>query len=148
MVVSSASLVLARLAPGDVTAQLGPFATPSEIAATRARFDLDRSPVEQWMLWAGRALRFEFGDSFLYNRPVRGLIGRAAANTAALALVALTAATLLGIPLGIFTGSRRGAAAAFVRGGVARLSVGAAAAHVALAGLHRRDDARGFRRAG
>ena len=115
MVVSSASLVLARLAPGDVTAQLGPFATPSEIEATRARFDLNRSPLEQLTLWGSRALRFEFGESFLYNRPVRGLIGRAAANTAALALVALTAATLVGIPLGIFTGSRRGAAAAFVR---------------------------------
>jgi peptide/nickel transport system permease protein len=116
LVVSSASLVLTRLAPGDLTAELGPFATPSEIAALRARFDLDRSPVEQLMLWAGRALRFDFGNSFSLNRPVRDLIGRAAVNTAALALAALVAATLLGIPLGIFTGSRRGAAAAFVRG--------------------------------
>jgi peptide/nickel transport system permease protein len=116
VVVSSAALVLARLAPGDVTAQLGPFADPTEIASTRARFDLDRSPAAQWTLWVSRALRFDFGDSFLYNRPVRGLIGRAAANTAALAVVALSAATLLGIPLGIFTGSRRGAAAALVRG--------------------------------
>ncbi len=39
LVVSSAALLLARLAPGDVTAQLGPFASASEIAATRARFD-------------------------------------------------------------------------------------------------------------
>ena len=116
LVVSSAALVLARLAPGDVTAQLGPFADPREIASTRARFDLDRSPAAQWILWVSRALRFDFGDSFLYNRPVRGLIGRAAANTAALAVVSLVAATLLGIPLGIFTGSRRGAAAALVRG--------------------------------
>jgi len=116
LVVSSAALVLARLAPGDVTAQLGAFADPREIASTRARFDLDRSPAGQWMVWVSRALRFDFGDSFLYNRPVRGLIGRAAANTAALAVVALVAATLLGIPLGIFTGSRRGAAAALVRG--------------------------------
>jgi peptide/nickel transport system permease protein len=116
LVVSSASLVLTRLAPGDLTAELGPFATPAEIAALRARFDLDRSPVEQLMLWAGRALRFDFGTSFSLNRPVRDLIGRAAVNTAALALAALVTATLLGIPLGIFTGSRRGAAAAFVRG--------------------------------
>jgi peptide/nickel transport system permease protein len=116
LVVSSASLVLTRLAPGDLTAELGPFATPAEIAALRARFDLDRSPVEQLMLWAGRALRFDFGNSFSLNRPVRDLIGRAAVNTAALALAALVTATLLGIPLGIFTGSRRGAAAAFVRG--------------------------------
>ena len=114
--VSSAALLLARLAPGDVTSQLGPFASRAELAATRARYDLDRSPAGQWGLWLSRAARFDFGDSFLYNRPVRGLIARAAANTAALAIVALAAATLLGIPLGIFTGSRRGPLAALVRG--------------------------------
>lgn len=113
--VSSAALFLTRLAPGDVTAQLGPFASPSEIASTRARFDLDRAPAVQWAVWAARASRFDFGNSFLYNRPVRGLIGRAAANTAALAVVALAAATLIGIPLGMFTGSRHGVAAGLVR---------------------------------
>ena len=114
--VSSGALFLTRLAPGDVTAQLGPFASPAEISSTRARFDLDRGPVSQWALWVARASRFDFGNSFLYNRPVRELIGRAAANTAALALVALTVSTLVGIPLGVFTGSRTGVAAALVRG--------------------------------
>jgi peptide/nickel transport system permease protein len=113
--VSSAALFLTRLAPGDVTAQLGPFASPQEIARTRAQYGLDRPAAEQWAAWVGRALRFEFGDSFLYNRPVRGLIGRAAANTAVLAVVALTLATVIGIPLGVFTGSRSGLAATLVR---------------------------------
>jgi peptide/nickel transport system permease protein len=113
--VASAALFLTRLAPGDVTAQLGPFATPQEIARTRAQYGLDRPMVTQWALWAGRALRFDFGDSYLYNRPVRGLIGRAAANTAALAVVALALATFIGIPLGVFTGSRHGPAATLVR---------------------------------
>jgi peptide/nickel transport system permease protein len=63
-----------------------------------------------------RAVRFDFGDSFLYNRPVGALIGRASANTAALALVALAVATVIGIPLGIITGSRRGTASALIRG--------------------------------
>jgi peptide/nickel transport system permease protein len=116
IVVSSSALVLARLAPGDVTAQLGPFASAAEIESTRARFDLDRAPAAQWALWASRAFRFDFGDSFLYNRPVRELIGRAAVNTAALAVVALALATLLGIPLGIITGSRGGPVAALIRG--------------------------------
>ena len=106
--VSSSALLLTRLAPGDVTAQLGPFAAPEEIARTRARFDLDRSPLEQWATWVARSARFDFGESYLYNRPVSELLGRAAANTAALAVVALLAATLVGIPLGVFTGSRRG----------------------------------------
>ena len=113
--VSSAALLLTRLAPGDVTTELGPRARPEEIARTRARFDLDRSPVAQLGGWALRAARFDFGDSFLYNRPVGGLIRRAAGNTAVLAVAALTIATLVGIPLGIVTGSRRGALAAGIR---------------------------------
>src|SRR5215470_5155732 len=114
--VSSGSLLLTRLAPGDVTANLGAFARPDEVARTRARFDLDRSPVGQWAAWAARASRFDFGDSFLYNRPVGGLIRHAAINTAILAVAALTVATLLGIPLGIVTGSRRGVVPGVIRG--------------------------------
>ena len=114
LVVSSAALLLTRLAPGDVTAQLGPFASAGEIAGTRARFDLDRSPGAQWVAWVARAVRFDFGDSFLYNRPVADSSCRAAVNTAVLAVAALALATLVGIPLGIFTGSRRGAGAALI----------------------------------
>src|SRR4029450_73110 len=44
------------------------------------------------------------------------LLRRAAANTAILAVAALAVATLLGIPLGILTGSRRGAVPSAVRG--------------------------------
>lgn len=106
--VSSSALFLTRLAPGDVTAQLGPLARPADIARERSRFDLDRAPGAQWALWASRAVRFDFGESFLYNRPVGGLIWQAAANTALLAVVALALATLVGIPLGVFTGSRKG----------------------------------------
>jgi peptide/nickel transport system permease protein len=113
--VSSAALFLTRLAPGDVTAQLGPFARAEEVARTRAQYDLDRPILEQWGLWTGRALRLDFGNSFLYNRPVRELLGGAAANTAVLGVTALVLATVVGIPLGVFTGSRRGAAAALVR---------------------------------
>jgi len=115
LAVSSAALLLARVAPGDVTSQLGPFASAAEVAGTRARFDLDRSPAAQWGLWLSRAARFDFGDSFLYNRPVRGLVARAAVNTAVLALVALVVATAVGIPLGIISGSRRGVGAALIR---------------------------------
>jgi peptide/nickel transport system permease protein len=114
--VSSGALLLTRLAPGDVTTNLGPFARAEEVARTRARFNLDRSMAAQWGGWAMRAIRFDFGDSFLYNRPVGGLIRRAAGNTAVLAIAALSLATLLGIPLGIISGSRRGATPALIRG--------------------------------
>jgi peptide/nickel transport system permease protein len=104
---SSAALFLTRLAPGDVTSQLGPFAPRAEVEAARIRFGLDRSPIVQWGSWVSRAVRLDFGDSFLYNRPVGPLVVRAAGNTAVLAVSALVVATVVGIGLGIFTGSRR-----------------------------------------
>jgi peptide/nickel transport system permease protein len=115
VVAASTALLLTRLAPGDVTTQLGPGATRAEVAATRARFALDRGPLAQWMAWAGRAARFDLGESFLYNRPVAPLVRTAAMNTAALAIVALLTATILGLSLGIVTGSRHDAFAAIVR---------------------------------
>ena len=112
---SSAAFLLTRAAPGDVTTQLGPFAKAEELAATRARFGLDRPVPEQWLLWAGRALRFDFGDSFLYNRPVARVLAPAALNTAILAVVALAVATAGGLALGVVSGSRSGVVPAAIR---------------------------------
>ena len=113
---SSAALLLTRLAPGDVTAELGPFASRSEIERTRARYGLDRGVAEHWAFWAGRAVRLDFGESFLYRRPVGPLVARAALHTAVLGLAALLIATIAGIGLGVFTGSRHGPLPVMVRG--------------------------------
>src|SRR6185503_7327254 len=86
---SSTAFLLTRAAPGDVTTQLGPFPKAAEVAAARARFGLDQSPWTQWARWASGVVRGDFGDSFLYNRPVARVLGPAALNTAILALVAL-----------------------------------------------------------
>jgi peptide/nickel transport system permease protein len=120
---SSTALFLTRLAPGDVTSQLGPTASRDEIDSTRARFDLNRNPLAQWMLWSGRAVRLDFGDSFLYNQPVGPLVVRAAGNTAVLALVALAIASVAGIALGIVSGSRQGRPVAAAVGGVSLVGV-------------------------
>jgi len=112
---SSSALFLARLAPGDMTSQLGPFASPVDIEKTRARFNLDRSPISQWGLWVSRAMRLDFGESFLYNRPVAPLVVRAAGNTALLGVVSLLLATLAGLSLGVFTGARSGTLPMLVR---------------------------------
>jgi len=102
---SSAAFLLTRAAPGDVTDQLGPFAKPAEVAAMRARFGLDQSVLKQWLSWAWHAARFDFGESFLYSRPVRGLVRQAALNTAVLALAAFVVATAVGLTLGVISGS-------------------------------------------
>ena len=115
LIVSSAALWLTRLAPGDLTASFG-LERPEEIARLRERFGLDRGVLEQWGLWLVQAARFDFGESFLYNRPVGTLVAQGAMNTAALAAIALLVATVVGIPLGVLTGSRDGLVPQLVRG--------------------------------
>jgi peptide/nickel transport system permease protein len=106
--VSSASFVLTRLAPGDyVTESLGIDARRETVERTRARYGLDKPIAEQYRDWAGRAVRLDLGHSLLYDRPVTDLIPERAANTAMLAIAALSIATFVGLPLGIMTGSVR-----------------------------------------
>jgi peptide/nickel transport system permease protein len=113
VVVSSAALALISAAPGGHLA--GFDLTPEMIAAERIRLGLDRPFIEQYADWLGRAVRLDFGESLRYRRPVRDLVGERAVNTALLGTAALLLATALGIPAGIFTGSRRGGAASLMR---------------------------------
>src|SRR5262245_1266951 len=78
------------------------------VAAARARYGLDRSIAAQYRDWLGRAVRFDFGRSLTYDRPVTDLVPERALNTAILTATALLLATLVGLPLGVLTGSRRG----------------------------------------
>ena len=111
--VTSGALLLAQLAPGDFASQIG--RTPQEIAAERARLGLDRPFQERYFQWLRRSLTLDLGESFQDQRPVTEIVGAAARNTALLASCALVVATLLGIPWGVVTGTRRGAAAALLR---------------------------------
>jgi peptide/nickel transport system permease protein len=115
--VSSASLVLTRLAPGDfVTESVGTQASRETIERMRERYGLNKSIAQQYGDWVAAAVRLDFGYSLQYDRPVRELIPERAANTAILAVTALVLATGIGLPLGIVSGSRRrGAISALVR---------------------------------
>jgi peptide/nickel transport system permease protein len=120
--VASGAMLLAQLAPGDFATQRE--MDPEFIKAERHRLGLDQPIGQRYARWAGRLLALDFGDSLQYQQPVAALVRDRAANTAVLAATALAVATALGIPCGIVTGSRRGAAAGLLRAGsLALLSV-------------------------
>jgi peptide/nickel transport system permease protein len=104
LLVASAALILASLAPADAR-----FSGNAEaIAEERRRAGLDRPLLEQYGAWLTRAIQFDLGESIRYKRPVALLLRSAAANTALLGLSALLLATAIGIPIGVLTGSRTG----------------------------------------
>jgi len=104
--VTSGAQLLAQFAPGDYVAQI-PM-TQEQIRIERHRLGLDLPPAQQYVRWLKRMVRLDLGESFQYQQPVAALVRDRAANTAILASVALLVATLIGIPAGVITGSRRG----------------------------------------
>jgi peptide/nickel transport system permease protein len=111
-VVSSGTLILTRVAAVDATGELGFTATQETRDRLRAELGLDRPLAVQYIEWLSGAARLDFGRSVVFSRPVSDLLAERARNTATLAVIALLAATLIGIPTGIYTGSHPGAAGA------------------------------------
>lgn len=74
--------------------------------ATIQRYGLDRPLWEQYLIFLGNLLRGDFGRSFVFNLPVLDLILSRLPATLELALVAVLAGTLIGVPLGIYAGYR------------------------------------------
>jgi peptide/nickel transport system permease protein len=113
-VVSSAALLL-TIAVANRSAAEGQ--SPEERARSRTELGLDQPILTQYIRWIARAVRFDFGDSILYRRPVNELLRERATNTATLATAVILTTTIIGIPLGIYTGLRgRHTAARIVRG--------------------------------
>jgi ABC-type dipeptide/oligopeptide/nickel transport system permease component len=117
LLVSSAALLLARIAPGDHLADFG--VDPALAAAERHRLGLDRPLAAQYVHWLARVVRLDLGPSTRYpGRSVSALIAERAPYSAVLGLAAVVVATAIGIPLGIVSGSRPAAAVSRLTRGV------------------------------
>ena len=107
--------MLVRLAPGDAASELSMTVADAAVAqAERARLGLDRPLHVQFGAWLAGLVRFDLGQSSRFGRPVAGLVAAKVANTAKLAGLALLIATVIGLPLGMLTGSRPASAIGIV----------------------------------
>ncbi len=113
-VVSSTALLLTRLVPGDFTSEQIDL-DPATRARMRADAGLDQPVLQQYVRWVGGALRLDFGRSLVYSRPVLDMVRERFVNTAILAFTALVLATLIGVPLGVISGSGPGALSRAIR---------------------------------
>jgi peptide/nickel transport system permease protein len=109
LVVAVLVFLVLRLTPGDPAAVLaGDAATSEQIAQIRANLGLDRSIPEQFVIWFGRLLQGDLGQSYYYKLPVTELIAQRMEPTLSLALITITLAVLVAVPLGVLAAWRFG----------------------------------------
>ncbi|MDR7555116.1 MAG: ABC transporter permease [Armatimonadota bacterium] len=102
LVVGAVVFGLTRFTPGDpVRVLLGEDARPEQVQALRRHLGLDRPLVVQFGLWVARAVRGDLGVSYFNRLPVRWIIAQHLGPTVMLALLAITVALCIGIPVGV-----------------------------------------------
>src|ERR671920_608088 len=112
--VSIIVFLMIRMIPGEAVAiMLGanPEITPERMAELNRRVGLDRPIVEQYLLWAGAALRGDFGTSLWTGRPVAAEILLHLWPTLELTFLALLVGAVLAVPVGCAMAQTRGGAA-------------------------------------
>jgi len=96
-----------QLAPGnylDVIKEQNTQISPETLESFRVQFGLDKSPTEQYLYWLwGVVTRFDFGQSFVYFRPVSELIVERLRGTLLLAVASIFFTWAIAIPLGILS---------------------------------------------
>lgn len=110
--ISVVTFIMLRLMPGDpVMLLLGEGAiqiTEEQITAIRAKWGLDKSYPEQYLVWAGNLLRGDLGESLIRRGvPVRQMIFEALPVTGRLSILAVLVALALAIPAGIVAAVKR-----------------------------------------
>ena len=105
--VSVVVFLILHLAPGDPAVihlkSAGIPVTEANIAAVRGEMGLDRPLPVQYAGWLRRAIRLDFGRSYLTGNPVLREVLHYLPRTLALSGGAFLLATLVGVPLGILS---------------------------------------------
>lgn len=117
-----------RAVPGDVVRlQLADAGSVSDerMAEIESQLGLDEPVVTQYFSWLGDVVRGDLGDSLWERRAVTEMVGERFPVTVELAVLAIGAAVVLGLLIGVASAIRRGTFtdAALRVGSVAGLSV-------------------------
>lgn len=111
LLVSIAVFGLIRLIPGDPASLImGDLADTAALEAARQAMGLDRPVPVQFLIWLGKALTGDLGNSIASNEPVLDLVLRRFATSAWMVLIAVAIATLIAVPLGMLAARRQNGA--------------------------------------
>jgi peptide/nickel transport system permease protein len=108
-VVAVVVFLLIHLSPGDPAALIaGDLATTDDIDRLRVALGLDKPLPVQFVGWLGRILSGDLGTSIFTQVPVTQLLGQRLEPTLSIAVVTMTLAVLLSVPLGTIAAHRAG----------------------------------------
>jgi peptide/nickel transport system permease protein len=96
------------LIPGDpATAILGSYATPENVERLNRQLGLDKTVVEQYVIWLGNLLQGDMGRSYALNRPVADEVFERFGATLILAGTSLVLSSVFGLIAGIVSAVRQ-----------------------------------------
>jgi peptide/nickel transport system permease protein len=109
LVVAVFIFLMLRLTPSDPAAIIaGDNATAEQVAQIRSQLGLDQPMLQQFVIWIGKVLRGDFGESFFFKKTVAELIGERIEPTLSLAFFTIVIAVLVAVPLGVLAAHRQG----------------------------------------
>ena len=82
--------------------------TAQQVELVREELGLDQPILQQYGSWLWNALHGDFGNSYNTGRPIVEELTAAIRPTLVMAAMALLFATLISIPLGVLSASRKG----------------------------------------
>ncbi len=98
-----------RLTPGDPASIIaGASATSQDVVAIRAKLGLDQPIFTQFLVWVGRMLAGDFGESFFFKKSVAALVADRIEPTLMLALTTMLFSILVAVPLGVLAAYKQG----------------------------------------
>jgi peptide/nickel transport system permease protein len=108
LILSIVVFAMIHTAPGDPASFLaGPRATPADIARIHHDLGLDKPLATQYVIWLGKVVRGDFGQSYINKRPALQMIWERTPATVLLMGTANVLSLLIAIPLGVFVAIHR-----------------------------------------
>jgi peptide/nickel transport system permease protein len=114
VLISVVAFVVIQLPPGNYVDTYvqnlelqGATVNEAQRAALAARYGLDEPVVVQYLTWVRHLLVGDFGNSFLYDRPVSAILVERVPRTVGIALASILLTWVIAVPIGIYSALRK-----------------------------------------
>lgn len=112
--ISVVSFAVIQLPPGDFVDTYvrnlevqGGSVNHGQRAAIEAQYGLNKPVYVQYGIWVKHIAQGDFGNSFLYDRPVGDILKERVPRTVGIALAAMLLTWLIAVPIGIYSALRQ-----------------------------------------